>query len=78
VARRMDGPPEPSLWGPVSFATGDSALRLSALLSARLDSLGLGREPEDLGRVMRDASLEITVLLSPALREPALAQRRAA
>jgi hypothetical protein len=69
VARRMDGPPAPSLWGPVGFVSGDTGSRLSALLAARIDSLGLGGGPEDLGRAMRDASLEITDLLSPALRQ---------
>jgi hypothetical protein len=74
----MDGPPAPSLWGPVGFVSGDTGSRLSALLAARIDSLRLGGGPEDLGRAMRDASLEITILLSPALRQPALPQRHAA
>jgi hypothetical protein len=78
VARRMDGPPAPSLWGPVGFVRGDIGPRLSALLAARIDSLGLGSRPEDVGRAMRDASLEITILLSPALRQRELPKRRAA
>jgi hypothetical protein len=77
VARRMDGPPAPSLWGPVGFVSAETGPRLSALITARIDPLGLAEEPEPLGRAMRDASMEITILLSPALRQLA-PERRAA
>ena len=73
----LHGPPAPSLWGPVGFVSAETGPRLSALIGARIDSLGLGEEPEDLSRAMRDASMEITILLSPALRHPA-PERRAA
>jgi hypothetical protein len=73
----MDGPPAFSLWGPVGFVSGETGPRLSALIGARIDSLGLGDKPEDLGRAMRDASMEITILLSPTLYQPAQ-ERRAA
>jgi hypothetical protein len=77
VARRMDGPPAPSLWGPVGFVSAETGPRLSALITARIDPLRLGEEPDALGRAIRDASMEITILLSPALRELA-PERRAA
>jgi hypothetical protein len=77
VARRMDGPPAPSLWGPVGFVTAENGPHLSALKAARIDSLGLEEGPAAFGRAIRDASMEITILLSPGLRQPAR-QRRAA
>jgi hypothetical protein len=39
VARRMDGPPAPSLWGPVGFVSAETGPRLSALITARIDPL---------------------------------------
>ena len=78
IARRMDGPPAPSLWGPVGFARADTAPGLNALITARLDSLGLEEGPDALGEAIRDASLEITILLSPTLRQAARERRRAA
>jgi hypothetical protein len=78
VARRMDGPPAPSLWGAVGFVSAETGPRLSALIGARIDSLGLGGGgPAALARAMHNASMEITILLSPALRRPAR-ERRAA
>jgi hypothetical protein len=77
VARRMDGPPAPSLWGPVGFVTAENGPHLSALKAARIDSLGLEEGPAAFGRAIRDASMEITILLSTGLRQPAR-QRRAA
>jgi hypothetical protein len=67
------GSPVPSLWGPVAFVSAETGLRVSALITARIGTRRLGDEPEDLGRAMRDASMEITILLSPALRRQAAA-----
>jgi hypothetical protein len=75
--REDQGSPVPSLWGPVGFVSAETGLRLSALITALIDTRRLGDEPEDLGRAMRDASMEITILLSPALRRQAPARRAA-
>lgn len=65
----MDGPPAPSLWGPVGFVSAETDPRLSALITARIDPLRLGEESEALSSAMRDAAMEITILLSPAMRQ---------
>lgn len=77
VARRMDGPPAPSLWGPVGFVSADTGPRLSALIDARIASLAPDEGSRPLARAMHDASMEITILLSPALRRPVLEHRAA-
>ena len=77
VARRMDGPPAPSLWGPVGFVSAETGPQLSALIAGRLDALALEHTPDGLATALHDASMEITILLSPALREPAPARRAA-
>jgi hypothetical protein len=74
----MDGPPAPSLWGAVGFVSVETGPRLNALIGTRIDSLGLGEwGPEALAKAMHNASMDITILLSPALRRPAR-ERRAA
>jgi hypothetical protein len=76
VARRMDGPPARSLWGPVGFVTAETGPQLSDLIAARIRPGQPGR-PHDLSTAIRDASLEISILLSPALRQPTTARRAA-
>lgn len=66
VGRRMDGPPAPSLWGPVGFVRGEVGSALSGLLRARMDMLGLGDRPGDLAVAMNQAAREITMMLAPA------------
>jgi hypothetical protein len=70
VARRMEGPPTPSLWGPVGFVSAEIGPRLSSLIDARIALLGLDDGSEALATAMHNASMEITILLSPALRRP--------
>jgi hypothetical protein len=77
VARIMDGPPAPSLWGPVGFLTSETGRELLELLRARVESLGLHGEPGGLATAMHAASREVTALLAPALRG-ARATRQAA
>ena len=77
VARRMDGPPAPSLWGPVGFVSAETGPPLSALVAARIAWLGLDEGPDAVAMAMHTASMQITILLSPALRQP-LQERRAA
>jgi hypothetical protein len=77
VARRMDGPPTPSLWGPVGIVSADTGPSLSALIEARIITLGLKDATDAVAKAMHSASMEVTILLSPALRRPVL-ERRAA
>lgn len=71
VARRMDGPPVPSLWGPVGIVLGEIDRQLSGLLRTRIDELGLGNQPSGLAVAMNQAAREITMILAPALRQAA-------
>jgi hypothetical protein len=69
VARIMDGPPAPSLWGPVAFLDHQSGPMLQQLLTAQIRSLNLPHDdPASLAVAMRAASRKITVLLCPGLR----------
>ena len=69
VARIMDGPPAPSLWGPVAFLDHQSGPRLQQLLTAQIQSLNLAPDdPASLATAMHAASREITLALSPGLR----------
>jgi hypothetical protein len=77
VARRMEGPPTTSLWGPVGIVSAETGPRLSALIEARIITLGLKGETDSVAKAMHNASMEITILMSPALRRPVL-ERRAA
>jgi len=77
VARRMNGPPAPSLWGPVGLVSADTGPSLSALIQARIITLGLNEGTDAVAKAMHNASMEITILLSPALHRPVL-ERRAA
>jgi hypothetical protein len=67
VARIMEGPPAPSLWGPVGTLTRESGHELMNLLDARMQSLDLRSEPDGLAAVMHTAAREITTLLAPGL-----------
>ena len=42
VARLMDGPPAPALWGPVGFLTRQSGRELRELLDTHMEVPGLG------------------------------------
>jgi hypothetical protein len=68
VGRLMDGPPAPTLWGPVGFLDRQSGRELADLLRTYGDSLGLREQPGGLAAAMRAASREITLMLAPALR----------
>jgi hypothetical protein len=69
VARIMDGPPAPTLWGPVAFLDHQSGPLLQQLLTAQIRSVNLPHDdPASLAIAMHAASREITVLLSPGLR----------
>jgi hypothetical protein len=70
VTRRMDGPPTPSLWGPVGLLSADTGPRLRALIETRITTLGLKDQTDAVAKAMHSASMEITVLLSPALSGP--------
>lgn len=74
VGRLMEGPPAPSLWGPVGFLTRQSAREL---LDTCMDALGLGDAADGLASAMHAASREITVSLAPALG-PAAASSKVA
>lgn len=76
VGRLMDGPPVPTLWGPVGFLTRQSGRELRELLT-HIEALGLGDAAGGLAAAMNAASREITVMLAPALR-PAHASPKAA
>lgn len=76
VGRLMDGPPAPSLWGPVGFLDREAGIELAGLLKSYGDSLGLQDQPAGLAAAMHAASREITLMLAPALRHPS--QRRQA
>ena len=71
VGRLMDGPPAPSLWGPVGFLDRGAGRELAGLLKTYGDSLGLRDQPAGLAAAMHAASREITLMLAPALRHPA-------
>jgi len=68
VGRLMDGPPAPSLWGPVGFLTRETGGELRDLLTSHLDALDLHDKPDGLATALHAASREITILLAPALR----------
>jgi hypothetical protein len=68
VGRLMDGPPAPSLWGPVGFLSREVGRELTDLLKTYTDSLGLREQPAGPAAAMHAASREITVMLAPALR----------
>jgi hypothetical protein len=67
VARLMEGPPAPSLWGPVATLTRETGRELMDLLRARLESSCLHDEPGGLATAMQLAAREITMLLAPGL-----------
>jgi hypothetical protein len=67
IGRLMDGPPAPSLWGPVGFLDRDDGRELAGLLKSYGDSLGLREQPAGLAAAMHAASREITLMLAPAL-----------
>jgi len=75
VARLMEGPPSPSLWGPVANLTPAIGRKLVDLLRAH--ALGMPDDPAALGTLMRSASREITTLLAPGLARPAELDRAA-
>jgi SEC-C motif-containing protein len=77
VGRLMDGPPAPSLWGPVGFLTRESGSELRELLTPDLDALDLHDKPDGLATALHAASREITIMLAPAFR-PASAIPKAA
>jgi hypothetical protein len=56
--------------------TAETGPQLSDVIAARIGPGQPGR-PQDLSTAIRDASLEISILLSPALRQP-ITERRAA
>jgi hypothetical protein len=70
VGRLMDGPPAPTLWGPVGFLDREAGRELADLLKTYGDSLGLPEQPAGLAAAMHAASREITVMLAPALGHP--------
>lgn len=77
VGRVMEGPPAPSLWGPVGFLTRQSGRELRELLDTYMDAFGLGDAADGLAAAMHAASREITVMLASALG-PANASPKAA
>ena len=77
VARIMDGPPSPSLWGPVANLTPAIGRELVDLLSARALALAVPDDPAALGTLMRSMSREITMLLAPGLAQAARLDRAA-
>ena len=67
VARVMEGPPAPSLWGPLTRLTREIGRELLDLIEARIESFCLHNEPDGLATAMHLAVLEITTLLAPGL-----------
>jgi hypothetical protein len=67
VGRLMDGPPAPTLWGPVGFLTRQSGRELRELLHTHIGARGIGDAAGGLAAAMRAASREITVMLAPTL-----------
>ena len=67
VGRLMDGPPAPTLWGPVGFLTRQSDRELRELLHTSIDARGFGDAADGLTAAMHAASREITVMLASAL-----------
>lgn len=67
VGRLMDGPPAPTLWGPVGFLTRQSGGELRKLLDTYIDARGFGDAAGGLAAAMHAASRQITVMLAPAL-----------
>jgi len=63
----MDGPPAPTLWGPVGFLTRQSDRELRELLHTSIDARGFGDAADGLTAAMHAASREITVMLASAL-----------
>jgi len=68
LGRLMDGPPTPSLWGPVGFLDRETGSELRELLTPHLDALDPHHKPDGLATAMHSASREITIMLAPALR----------
>lgn len=68
VGRLMDGPPAPTLWGPVGFLTRQSGGELRELLQTYIDARGFDDAAGGLAAAMHAALREITVMLAPALR----------
>jgi hypothetical protein len=77
VGRVMEGPPAPSLWGPVGFLTRQSGRELRELLDTYMDAFGLGDAADGFAAAMHAASREITVMLASTLG-PASASPKAA
>ena len=77
VARPMEGPPSPSLWGPVANLTPAIGRALVDLLRAHAQALAMPDDPGALGTLMRSASREITTLLAPGLAHAAELDRAA-
>ncbi len=77
VGRLMEGPPAPSLWGPVGFLTRQSGRELRELLDTYMAALGPGDAAGGFSTVMHAASRQITVMLAPALG-PAVASSKVA
>jgi SEC-C motif len=77
VGRLMDGPPAPTLWGPVGFLTRQSGRELRELLHTYIDARASGDAAAGLAAAIHAASREITVMLAPALG-PANASPKAA
>jgi len=77
VGRLMDGPPAPTLWGPVGFLARQRGRELRELLLTYIEALDLGDRADGLAAAINAASREITVMLAPALG-PANASPKAA
>lgn len=77
VARLMEGPPSPSLWGPVANLTPAIGRALADLLRAHARLRDVPDDPAALGMLMRAASREITMLLAPGLAHAAELDRAA-
>lgn len=69
VGRLMDGPPAPSLWGPVGFLNQQTGRELRELLNNYMHRLDLHDQAGGLAAAMHAASREITVMLAPAWRD---------
>lgn len=77
VARIMEGPPAPSLWGPVANLTPAIGRALVDLLTAHAGSQGVPDDRAAGGTLMRSASRELTTLLAPGLGRAAKLDRAA-
>ncbi len=77
VARVMDGPPSPSLWGPVANLTPATGRKLVDLLTAHAPALDVPDDPAAIRTLMWSTSREITTLLAPGLAQAAKLDRAA-